>query len=134
MRQFHFASAIRLFTVPYFFVRSSRYSASYYLWWPSWLSNVPRGQASGIIAVGEGGKKNRGTAFALIALPNKLKFKATPTQTKNDVSEMPSFSLGGFPFKVAWLDFFWGDTSQVWALTTSPWVKIGKKCYHNCII
>ena len=30
--------------------------------------------------------------------------------------------------------FFGGDTSQVWALITSPWVKIWKKSYHNCII
>ena len=34
-----------------------------------------------------------------------------------------------------WLDWiFWWDTSQVWALTTSPWVKIWKKGFHNCII
>ena len=37
----------RLFTVPYFFVRSSRYSASH----------VPRGRASGIIALGVGGAR-----------------------------------------------------------------------------
>ena len=38
-------------------------------------------------------------------------------------------------FKVARLDFFGGgDTSQVWALITSPWVKIWKKGFHNCII
>ena len=33
-----------------------------------------------------------------------------------------------------WLDWIFGeDTSQVWALTTSAWVKIKKKSYHNCI-
>ena len=41
----------RLFTVPYFFVRSFRYSASYRQWRPSWFSNIPRGRASGIIAL-----------------------------------------------------------------------------------
>ena len=39
----------RLFTVPYFFVRSFRYTASY------WFSNVPRGRASGIIDLVGGG-------------------------------------------------------------------------------
>ena len=37
----------RLFTVPYFFVTSFRYTASY------WFSNVPRGRASGIIDRGD---------------------------------------------------------------------------------
>ena len=41
----------RLFTVPYFSVRSSWYSASYRQWRPSWFSNVPRERASGIIHV-----------------------------------------------------------------------------------
>ena len=36
--------------------------------------------------------------------------------------------------KVARLDFFWVDTFQLWALTTSAWVKIWKKGCHNCII
>ena len=36
-------------------------------------------------------------------------------------------------FKVAWLNFLWGDTSQVWTLTTSVRVKIWEKCYHNCM-
>ena len=36
---------------------------------------------------------------------------------------------------LGWLNWiFWGDTSQVWALTTSPWMKIWKKGFHNCII
>ena len=34
-----------------------------------------------------------------------------------------------------WLDWIFGvDTFQLWALTTSAWVKIWKKGYHNCII
>ena len=37
--------------------------------------------------------------------------------------------------RLRWLDWiFLGDTSQVWALTTSPWIKIWKNSYHNCII
>ena len=35
-------------------------------------------------------------------------------------------------FKVARLDFL-GDSSQVRALTTSPWVKIWENDYHNCM-
>ena len=32
------------------------------------------------------------------------------------------------------LEIFWGDTSQVQALTTSAWLKIWGKGYHNCIM
>ena len=37
--------------MPYFYVRSFRYSASYRQWRPSWFSNVPRWRASGMIAL-----------------------------------------------------------------------------------
>ena len=48
----------RLFTVPYFFVRSSRYSASYHLWRTS--SFMCRGGGRrGFIALGGGGENTR---------------------------------------------------------------------------
>ena len=54
----------RLFTVPYYFLRSFRCSASYCQWPPSCFSHVPRGRASGIIALvaGRGREKNHQTA------------------------------------------------------------------------
>ena len=44
----------RLFTVPYFFERSFRYTASYPQGFLD-FQNLPRGRASGIIARGGGG-------------------------------------------------------------------------------
>ena len=49
---------LRLFTVPYFSVRSSRYVASFFSWRSSWFSNVSRGRASGIIHVALGGGRH----------------------------------------------------------------------------
>ena len=51
-----------------FFVRSSRYSASYHQWRASWFSNVPRGRASGIIALRGGGEKLSAKRFHCIYL------------------------------------------------------------------
>ena len=52
----------RLFTVPYYFARSFRCGASYCQWPPSCFSHVPRGQASGIIAlVGGRGREKTGS-------------------------------------------------------------------------
>ena len=49
-------------------VRTFRCSASYRQWRPSWFSNVPRGRASGIIAlVGGGGREKYFSRF----LPNR---------------------------------------------------------------
>ena len=60
----------RLFTVPYFFVRSFRYtcSASYRQWRPSWFSNEPRGRASRLIALVGGGE---GEKYFSRFLPNR---------------------------------------------------------------
>ena len=45
------------------------------------------------------------------------------SQAFQDISRFERFTDLNL-YKVAWLDFWGGDTSQVWALTTSVWVKI----------
>ena len=68
----------RLFTVPCFCVRSSRYSASYRYYYffygarPFWFSSVPRRRASKIMAVEEGGRGKRLFFFMFFASPQTV--------------------------------------------------------------
>ena len=66
----------RLFTVPYFFVRSFLYRVLF--------SNVPRGRASGIIAVGGGGGDELFICIlSKIAILDKMKWNSKPPSPPN---------------------------------------------------
>ena len=58
-----------------------------------------------------------------------LKYRHVKIKIHSTISKLKKVCL-----KVARLDFLGGATSQVWALTTSAWVKIWEKGYHSCII